>query len=166
MEFDLQAKRTDTEWNPAHELLVLLQQAKKLAKRYLELTGRPLGITGEIAEAEAARLLNLELAPARTAGYDALRGTERLQIKGRVLHPKGGIERVGAINKDKDWDAVLLVILDQNYDAAKIYEASREVVITEMARHGPDSEARAKGKLQVSTFCQIAQQVWPAPTGS
>ncbi len=39
------------------EILDLLQEAKRLAIRYRELTGRPLGITGEFAEAEAARLL-------------------------------------------------------------------------------------------------------------
>jgi hypothetical protein len=148
--------------------MALLQQAKDLAKRYRDLTGRPLGITGEIAEAEAARLLNLELAPARNAGYDAVRrttaGIERLQIKGRVLHPQGGIERVGSINKDKEWDSVLLVILDQNYNAANIYEASRDVLIKEMTRSGSDAKARARGALIVGSFCKLARQVWPPVT--
>ena len=43
----------------------LLGEAKRIAKEYQELTGKPLGITGEIAEYEAARLLGLELAEAR-----------------------------------------------------------------------------------------------------
>ena len=73
-----------------HELTELLQHAKHLAQRYRELTGRPLGITGEIAESEAVRLLGLELAPVRSPGYDVIRrhpdGTEQhLQVKGRVL---------------------------------------------------------------------------------
>lgn len=43
----------------------LLQQAKSLAQRYHRLTGKPLGITGEVAEFEASRILGVKLAPAR-----------------------------------------------------------------------------------------------------
>ncbi len=150
---------------PNDELLDLLTQIKHLAKRYRELAGRPLGITGEAAKVEAARLLHLELSPVRDAGYDAIRraanGVERLQIKGRVLHPEGRIERVGTISKDKEWDAVLLVILDENYDAALIFEASRAVLIEEMTREGADAKARARGAFIVQSFCRIARQIWP-----
>jgi hypothetical protein len=70
-------------------LVDLLAEVKRLAKEYRALTGRPLGVTGEVAEYEASRLLNIELAPARQAGYDATRETagrvERLQIKGRCV---------------------------------------------------------------------------------
>jgi hypothetical protein len=38
----------------------------------------------EVAEYVAAELLGLTLTPARTIGHDALRGTERIQIKGRA----------------------------------------------------------------------------------
>ncbi len=57
----------------------LITQVKAIAKEYRELTGRPLGITGEVAEYEAARLLNLELSKVRNAGYDATRsdGTKK-----------------------------------------------------------------------------------------
>jgi len=76
----------------ADPLLEILAEAKKLAQRYRVLTGKPLGITGEIAEYEAARILGVELTPARQAGYDAtaIRGcqTIRLQIKGRCV-PEG-----------------------------------------------------------------------------
>jgi hypothetical protein len=48
-----------------------------------------LGITGEVAEYEASRLLGIKLTPARQAGYDATETTgetvRRLQIKGRCL---------------------------------------------------------------------------------
>lgn len=36
----------------------------------------------------AAEILGLKLVPARTAGYDALRGKERIQIKGRAYGEK------------------------------------------------------------------------------
>lgn len=53
------------------ELVGLLADAKRLAKRYYVLTGRPLGITGEVAEYEAIRLLGLRPAQVRHPGYDA-----------------------------------------------------------------------------------------------
>src|SRR5260370_15731848 len=102
------------------ELLQVLKQAKKLAKRYRGLTGRPLGITGEIAESEAVRLLKLELAPVRTSGYDVIRRTrariERLQLKGRGLLSKNLVrQRIGTLNVKKQWHGVLLVPMDQNF---------------------------------------------------
>src|SRR6478752_6589842 len=103
-------------------LRTLLEEAKALAKRYRALTGKPLGITGEVAEYEAARLLSLDLAPARQPGYDALENTangiRRLQVKGRCLvgKPKPG-QRIGSINIRKEWDATLLVLLNEEFEA-------------------------------------------------
>lgn len=68
-------------------VLEILADAKKLAQRFRALTGKPLGITGEVAEYEAARILGVTLLPPRQAGYDATEEYEgsvrRLQIKGR-----------------------------------------------------------------------------------
>lgn len=91
-------------------VLKILAEAKKLAQQYRALTGKPLGITGEVAEYEAARLLGVELMPARQAGYDALErggGREaRLQIKG--LEEARATN--GAIDITKDFDAVLDIL--------------------------------------------------------
>jgi hypothetical protein len=58
---------------PTNEpVMEILRQAKKLAQRYRAATGNPLGITGEVAEYEAARILGITLTPARQAGYDAV----------------------------------------------------------------------------------------------
>ena len=69
------------------QVMQVLRDAKKLAQRYRALTRKPLGITGEVAEYEAARILGVKLTPARQAGYDAVEGNRRLQIKGRCLLP-------------------------------------------------------------------------------
>lgn len=111
-------------------ILEILRDAKKLAQEYRTLTGKPLGITGEVAEYEAARLLGLELTPARQSGYDAIENTNgtirRLQIKGRCMLKgcKPG-QRVGSIDVKKEWEAVLLVLRDENFEATAIYEAPR-----------------------------------------
>lgn len=146
------------------EVMDLLVQVKELAKRYRELTGKPLGVTGECAEYEAARLLGLDLAPARTAGYDATEtvdGRKRtLQIKGRCVLPgsKPG-QRIGSIDLDKKFDAVLLVILDQDMEAAEMIEAGREAVLAALS--APGSKARnERGQLGISKFRSIGTVRW------
>ena len=108
----------------------LIAKAKTLARRYRELTGRPIGITGEVAEYEAMRLLGLNPAKVRQAGYDAIRSRGRvkeyLQIKGRCILTNNPGQRLGKIDLKHQWDAVLLVLLDVDFEPTAIYEAKRE----------------------------------------
>lgn len=151
-------------------IMEILREAKKLAQEYRTLTGKPLGITGEVAEYEAACLLGVELTPARHAGYDAteqINGTNRrLQIKGRCMLPgcKPG-QRLGSIDITKDWDAVLMVLLDHNFDAMEIYEAPRASVLEALS--APGSKARnERGALAVSKFKSIAKLRWKRSLGN
>ena len=64
-----------------NRVMNILRQAKRLAQNYHSLTGKPLGITGEVAEYEAARILKVELTPARTAGFDAIEKVEGRERK-------------------------------------------------------------------------------------
>ena len=150
----------------ADPVFTVLRQAKRLAQEYRALTGKPLGITSEVAEYEAARLLELELMPARCTGYDAVerRGQRRrrLQIKGRCIHdPRKRGQRLGGIGKNKQFDAVLLVLLDADYNAVQIYEAKKAAVIA--ALEAPGSKARNEsGALGVSKFKAIGKLRWPA----
>jgi len=142
----------------------LIAKAKTLARRYRELTGRPIGITGEVAEYEAARLLGLDLADARQAGYDAIRRIgkveEHLQIKGRCILTKNPGQRLGKIDLKHRWDAVLLVLLDVDFEPTAIYEAKREAI--EEALKAPGSKARnERGALSVSSFKRLGERVWP-----
>jgi hypothetical protein len=144
----------------ADRVLDILGEAKTLAREYYRLTGKPLGITGEVAEYEAARLLGLQLAPARQAGYDAIeRSGRRVQIKGRCVLPnsKPG-QRVGAIDIRKEFDAVLLVLLDEYFDATSIYEADRAAVVAAVTT--PGSKARERGALGVVKFKSIGTLRW------
>lgn len=145
-------------------IMEILREAKKLAQEYRVLTRKPLGITGEVAEYEAARLLGVQLTPARQAGYDATENnagtTHRLQIKGRCILPgcKPG-QRLGSIDVTKDWDAVLMVLLDENFDAIEIHEAERAAVLEALS--APGSKARnERGALAVSKFKAIARLRW------
>lgn len=146
-------------------LLQLLGDVKDLAREYYDLTGRPLGVTAEIAEYEAARLLGVKLSPVRQSGYDAVRetpeGKQLLQIKGRCILPssKPG-QRVGGVDIDKQWDAVLLVLLDESYSPTAIYEAGRAAMTDALT--APGSRARnERGQLSVSKFKSIGERIWP-----
>ncbi|OLU17751.1 hypothetical protein BVH01_08880 [Pseudomonas sp. PA1(2017)] len=145
----------------------LVEQAKRVAVRYRQLTGKPLGITGEIAECEAAAILGMDLHAARTAGYDATETrdgkTVRVQIKGRVItNPKRIIGRVGAIDLGQPFDVVQLVLLDSNFNAFAIYEAERPSVEALITR--PGSKARnERGSVGIAQFKAIAQLRWARP---
>lgn len=146
-------------------VMAILQEAKLLAQRYRKLTGKPLGITGEVAEYEAARLLGLQLTPARQAGYDAVEGagpsSRRLQIKGRCLpnNPPPG-QRIGSIDIAKDWDAVLLVLLNEDFETLEIHEAERNAVIAALLAPGSKSR-NERHALGVNKFKSIGRKRWP-----
>ena len=145
------------------ELQEVLAAAKDVAVRFKNLTGKPLGITGEIAEFSAAKLLDLELAEARQAGYDAVDSSgRRIQIKGRCLPDKPGPgQRIGSIRLDHEWDSVLLVLLDQTFEVIEMWEAGRSAV--QEAILAPGSKARnERGALAIGKFKQIGTKVWPA----
>lgn len=142
----------------------IIQEAKRLARNYYSLTGRPLGVTGEIAEYEAARLLGLQLSEARQAGYDATYEQDgqiiRVQIKGRCIleNSKPG-QRIGSIKLNHEWDSIVLVLLDSDLEPTYIYVANRPEV--EKAIMAPGSKARnERGALSVIKFKSISRLVW------
>lgn len=143
----------------------ILRDVRDLAVQYRKETGKPLGVTGEIAEFEAARLLGLELCEARQSGFDARRvrsdGPRRVQIKGRRLPDKYNPgSRVGSIQLDKEWDSVILVLLDEQWEPIEIYEAEHAAI--KQALTAPGSIARnERGSLSVSKFKSIGKRVWP-----
>jgi hypothetical protein len=149
----------------SNRIMNVLKQAKSLALTYRQLTGKPLGITGEVAEYEAARILKgLTLAPARTPGYDAIEELDgmsrKLQIKGRCLLPgcKPG-QRIGKIDIAKDFDAVLLVVLNEALEATAIYEADRDAVVAALTAPGSKSR-NDRGALGLGKFRSIATLRW------
>jgi len=145
---------------------LLLIQAKNLAKRYRALTGKPLGITGEVAEFYASKYLGLRLAPAREPGYDATMKeggkTVRIQIKGRCIpkNAKPG-QRLGTIKLEKNWDRVILVLMDEDFEITEIFQAERPKITR--ALKVPGSKARnERGALGVNKFKAIGESIWKA----
>ncbi len=155
------ASRTQT----GRDQRAILADVKRLAAEYYAATGRPLGVTGELAEFETAEKLGLKLAEARTAGYDATRETNgrtvRVQVKGRRI--AGGSfsrGRISKINLTQPFDTVVLVLMNEEYEAVEIWEAPRDRI--EARLRAPGSKARnERGSMGVSQFKSIAEKVWP-----
>jgi hypothetical protein len=148
----------------------LIAEARRLAAEFRRTTGKPLpGVSGEIAEHDAARLLDLEICQERPGGYDAIgrgsRAGKRIQIKARVIfdEDKAG-QRVGQLKIDQDWDSVMLVIMDEDYQPFEIYEADREDIMQAMGEAG-GSARKKRGAMTVARFKIIARLVWTRGEG-
>lgn len=77
------------------EVGALIEQARQIAGAYRRLTGRPLGITEEVAEYEAARLLGLQLAEARATGiWEA----SRAAVEGALARTESKARKRGALS--------------------------------------------------------------------
>ncbi len=148
----------------------LISEARRLATEFRRTTGKPLpGVSGEIAEHDAARLLDLELCKERAGGYDAVgrgnRAGKRIQIKARVIfgEDKAG-QRVGQLKLEQDWDSVMLVVMDENYEPVEIFEAERDAVMDAMDEAGA-SARKKRGAMTVARFKIIARLVWTREEG-
>ena len=144
----------------------LISQARQLAAEYRRTMGKPLpGISNEIAEHDAVRLLGLEPDAAADVSWDATDpdSGERLQIKSRTIfdESKSG-QRIGQLKMNQEWDAVLLVLMDEDYEPYEIYKARRE----ELAEYVDASSRRAKrGAMSVARFKIISELVWDRVSG-
>ena len=141
----------------------LMREARKLAADYRRATGQALGISSEIATHDVIRLMKLVPAEPGVGGYDAIgtgsREGKYIQIKGRtIFNDKKSGQRIGQIKIDQDWDSVMLILMNEDYEAQAIYEADREVLVEAMEE---TSEKRAKrGAMSVARFKAIGTLVW------
>jgi len=143
------------------QLKKIIYSASSLAAKYYKLTGKPLGITGEVAEMIAAELFNLELVKAREEGYDAVdKAGNKIQIKGRVLQNKNYSGRTGKINIEKEWDKIILVLLSPDYKPLEIFEADRKPVIRKITSPGSKSR-NERWTLSISQFKSISNKIYP-----
>ena len=145
----------------------LITETRRLAAEFRRSTGQALPVSGEIARYDAARILGLTLCEQRAGGIDAIgngdREGQRIQVKSRVIaQDKKSGARIGQLNPDGDWDTILLVIMDQDYEPCEIYEATREEVQEAMSS---SSRRSSRGALSVAKFKIISWLVWTRETG-
>jgi hypothetical protein len=147
---------------PLSAIAPLIEEARRVAVEFYRLTGKPLGITGEVGEFEAARLLNLSLLTARSKDFDAIcPAGRRVQIKARMVSPNAQIggQRVGRIKKTAVFDAVMLVLLDLEYQPWSIWESSHADVMAALNKPGSKSR-NERGALGVAAFTRLGREIW------
>lgn len=145
---------------------VLMQQARQLAANYRRTTGKTLaGVSGEISVYDATRLLHLASVP-NQIGYEAI-GTEKsgdlqgdkIQIKGRTIFSDSkGVQRIGQLKMEQNWDSVVLVLLDDDYEPFEIYEIDRATLTDNVV--DKESKKAKKGAMTVARFKKIATLAW------
>lgn len=147
----------------------LIAETRRLAAEYRRTTGQPLPVTAEIARYDAARLLDLELVPSNhPGGYDAIgkgeREGKRIQIKGRaILDERKSGQRIGQLKMEQEWDAVVLVLMDEAFEPYEIYEADRAEI--EEGVDDAASRRQKRGAMSVARFKIIGRLVWSREDG-
>ncbi len=145
----------------------LIAETRRLAAEFRRSTGQPLPVSGEIARHDAARILDLTLCEPRTGGVDAIgngqRDGMRIQVKSRVVaNEKQSSARIGQINPNGQWDTVVLVIMDEDYEPCEIYEAARNEIEEALS---DSSRRNTRGALSLARFRMIGWLVWTRETG-
>ncbi|VAX12590.1 hypothetical protein MNBD_GAMMA24-1031 [hydrothermal vent metagenome] len=136
----------------------LMSEARRIAAEYRRTTGKSLGISAEIARHDACRLLQLE-ASDNSGGFDAYdQDGKKVQIKGRTIFDdaKSG-QRIGQLKLEQDWDAVVLVLMDSDFQPTRIYRAEHAVVTDALE----ETNRSKRGAMSVAKFKKIAHLVWP-----
>lgn len=139
----------------------LMSEARRLAAEYRRETGKTLAISGEIALSDAIQILELTPAPEDAEGYDAVRerdGREdRIQVKARVMFDDTRrAPRLGQLRMEQSWDTLVLVLMDENYEAVEIYEAGREPIAAALAEVKPNR----RGSLSVARLRRLGRLAW------
>ncbi len=141
----------------------IFQTAKASAIAYYALTERPLGITGELGEYEAAIKLKCKFKGARNAGHDLIdcNGNE-VQVKTRVIRNNKSqrVPTIAASQDDKTWHYVLLVLLGSDYEVTAIYKADNKTIEAHFKKPRPKN-GKPRRNMPVREFIAIGEQVWP-----
>lgn len=125
------------------------------ALTYEKLTGRKMGITGEVGEVLGCKMLNLLLAEdPLTAGYDAIdeKTRSRYQIKTRrVNHEKG---RIGTFSSHS-FDYAVLVILNFDYSVDSIWKMEQrqlDLILKKSPKRNPHYRDFLKYAERIGSF--------------
>ena len=147
----------------------LIEETRRLAAEFKRSTGTLLPVSGEIARYDVSHQLNLTLNEQQNCGFDAIGKGEReglkVQIKSRVV---GDIikssHRIGQLNPDGEWDLVVLSLMDDNFEAIEMYEATREEILD--ATSSSNGNRMKRGAISVAKFKIISRLVWTKELGT
>src|SRR3989338_4019838 len=134
------------------KIYTITLEAARVAVKYEKLTGRKLGITGEIGEILTCKNqeLKLSLNPL-TAGYDAIdSGGNRYQIKSRRTNHRRG--SIGSFSQHS-FDYAILAILDPNYKISELRKTSYEKL-------KPFLDKYQRRNPKFNDFIRVSEVIW------
>ena len=143
----------------------LITETRRIASEYRKATGKILPVTPEIAINDAVSILKLTPNNDNNLPFDATLQLEsktlKVQIKGRaIFNEKRQGHRLGQLKLEQDWDAVILVIMNDEFMPQEIYMAERDVILDELG-----DNANKKGAMTVAKFKIIADLLWTEDAG-
>ncbi len=146
-----------------------MSEARKIAADYRRATGKSLGIGNEIAKNDACNYLNLQPINDNSSSFDALGKGQReglkVLIKGRaIFDQKKSGARIGQLKVEQEWDLLVLVLMNEDFDAYEIYEISRVEIITEVESAAQSNRSK-RGAMSISRFKKISHLVWSKDQG-
>lgn len=151
-----------------YDMEKLYTETRSIAARFRHTMGKNIGgITSELAAYDAARLLGLELCSEQEFGYNAI-GAEsykgkKVLIKGRaIFKDQKSRQRLGQIKLNIEWDLILLVLLDDNFEPQEIYLATHDKINDVL---NDNESGKRKGPMSVAKFKAISTLVWCEPDG-
>lgn len=98
--------------------------------RVREVTTSGNSLTGQLGEYLFIRAFGWEPAATSRAGFDALDGALRIQIKARRLSEGGGNEQLGAIRDLDGFDVLAVILFSHDYEVVAASLIPAEVVRT------------------------------------
>ncbi len=153
-----------------YDVSKLISETRRLAADYRRATGKSLAVASEIAKHDACTFLNLApVDDATEGGFDAIAEHPpwqglRCQIKGRAIFDESKTgQRLGQLKLDKEWDAVILVLMNEEFETQEIFMAKREAVDSELAQD--TSKRRNRGAMSIARFKHLADLVWVVGEG-
>lgn len=131
----------------------LIDNTTALAIVYRKRFKKNLGITSEVGEYKASKLLKLKRVEGNiNPGYDAIDGKKKVQIKARIF--KSNTDRTGNFSKHR-FDYALLVLLSPEYEVMEIWKASENKVLGAIK-----AQSYSKPSLPIGKFMNIGQCVY------
>lgn len=133
----------------------LIENIIGLSLEYQRRFGKSLGITGEVGEYKASRLLKLKRASGNiNKGFDAIDTQgKKVQIKTRVFSRNS--ERTSAFT-NFDFDYAILVLLSDKYGITEIYKARCKDIQEKIA-----SQSYKRPALTIGDFKKISKPIYP-----
>ena len=133
----------------------LIANIISLSLEYKKRFGKSLGVTGEVGEYKASRLLKLKRAPGNiNKGFDAIdpKGN-KVQIKTRIFSRNS--ERTSAFT-NFGFDYALLVLLSDKYEITEIRKARCRDIQEKI-----DSQSYKRPALTIGDFKKLSKLIYP-----